>query len=1311
MGKRVKDEEFDFSDIVDEDFDFSDIDDEEFEFSDIKEEPTDGVWGAVGGVIGAVSGPAKTIYDFGRTVYSGIVDTVPQTIAQANEVRQSSMYSQTLKDYITNNKSFEFQKYVREREPEYKGFGGLFAAFKGVDAYVDKYGKEFLESKGLGQKIEQFEGNLPEVTKRRQDLEAYVQTQKQESTDKLRGVVQDYRDIGSVSDFGSYIGGMAGQAAYQIPLSVASRGTSSFVMEAATVYDKQLDNIAQEYGISREEVIERNLDTPAAGQGFAILAAGLDAASAGNVVSAFRRQGGTLLKKFLTQQIEGVTEATQGVLEDLGAGGKLAENLTEEGVATRANEYFGGVIGGSFNFFGKSNQKKLADKAINEVGDTGDPSLNAQIDADAALTPQEEEVIKTKQAEKNLEELKIQEEKLTREKEKLEDQKKKLNEAEEQTDEKKAKGEEIEQRLNEIDAAENNETNTAEEAENKDLKSAQFEAENNQRVRELEDQIRNIQPDQDISDLVSQLNEARQQRDNARIAFEESNKKTPKPEKTIKLTASEAIKAQFEAVTKGMKRGVKLGVDETNKLIDKVRTTLKEHNLTDKQRDAILTKVRNTDVAAFGTSKRSVSALNQFIDNVVKDADYADKVNEAKGLNKNMRKLAKNKKNLQPYRTLAKLFSSINPEDAFINQHLKHARNIVSALSNPATGKYSSTDISDIEEYATNLRNQIEEGQTEVEEQESTTDKKGEKLKELQAVANSSLERLNEKDTSEFDEGERGVINSIKKIDVSRLTPDQLTTLIRVADNIADNDSLVEAPRVDAISYAQEALTKIKNLFSGKRKFGVGWYGRTMYNNSRVFDAIALDTNIGYKLKMLLGSQDLYAAGSRVEKYMINKTKELAKVVSAANGGFFDFNQKNNVLHINNRVKTSVYALLIRRPVGAGNEHIPQIKANIEQTIAVYEQVGEDVKAAAWREAYDKIKNIETVEDAMAQFKSTEPKLFKVWKFISDTFKNDVNEKLKETTENVHNASYIEEENYTTTRIRQIINRKGWKENFVEGAENAITTKQAGKVKARQSKTSLASTRKMSDGQAYSDDFIGDQLRALRDSMYDVEASPIKMKVGEVLYSKEFEDTVGFENAQLIRNQTEKGDLVQREMGGVPTDDFISFLSALSQYAKNIGAASKLGSTIGQVLKQVPPVVIKSFNSHLVGGSLGLFTRALKLKITPNIQKLLDNSQIGTAGYRLGGIERGDSISFNLAPSAQSQIARVMQKSYNGTDTFVRKSLASLTAADAAAKRRIGLSYYLKKLRDLEKLKLILKKSINFKMTLRGKRLLLTWNI
>src|SRR5690606_33346534 len=98
------------------------------------------------------------------------------------------------------------------------------------------------------------------------------------------------------SSFASYLGNLVGQAAYQIPLSAGTRGASSYIMESATVYDGQLDRLAEQHGISREEVIKRVLDNPAAGQAYAVAAADLDAASTSNLVSAIRKGSASAMK-------------------------------------------------------------------------------------------------------------------------------------------------------------------------------------------------------------------------------------------------------------------------------------------------------------------------------------------------------------------------------------------------------------------------------------------------------------------------------------------------------------------------------------------------------------------------------------------------------------------------------------------------------------------------------------------------------------------------------------------------------------------------------------------------------------------------------------------------------------------------------------------------------------------------------------------------------------------------------------------------------------------------------------------------------
>lgn len=1241
MGKRSKDEVFDFSDIVDEEeFDFSDVTDpDEYDFSDVVDKP--GEYDALGQAIESQAPILKPVYDLGRTIYSGLTDQAPQAVAQTLEVAKSSINPANINEYIRNKKSVDFQRYVKDKDPKYKGISGFFTAFD-IDEAIPKYGKQFLEDEGLGAVIPEMEKNLPKVIERRKNLEEYVSLQKEEASEKLGGVVQDFRDINNVSDFGSYIGNLVGQAAYQIPLSAATRGGSSYIMEAATIYDKQLDRLAQENGISREEVIERNLDNPAAGQAYAIVASTLDAASAGNLIGAFRKSGGSLLKKWMVNAVpESVTEATQGVLEDVGSGGSVGEALSGEGLAARVNELAGGLVGGSvFSFVGKGDQKKAADQAINQVADTGNASLNAIIDAEAALTPEEEKIVKTNIAEEKLEEAVEIEEKLVKEKEQ---------------EEKKEAAEKKEPKPKEV--------------------TAEFEAETSKAVREIEDQIRNIQPDQDITELVTKLNEAKQERDNARIAFEK--KKQSREEKTVHLTPSQAIKAQFESVTKGLKKGVKIGVEETNKLIDKARTALKEFNLSDKQRDAILTKVKNTDINAFGTSKRSVSALNQFIDNVSKDAEYAEKVNEVKTINKKLRKLSKVKNpNLQNNKSLAKAFVTIDPEDTFINHHLVQAKNILASMTSPKQGeKYQRLNESEVQSYILKLQEQVVEAQTK-EDQEISEDESEEKPDVLKAKVRSSIKELEGKDLTDFDDSEKATIKALKSLDPERLDEKQLIHAIRVVDNIIENDSFINATPIEALIEAQNALDEIKPLLKGKQLGNPSnFYGRLTNSVSRAWDELIGNSTLAAKVKMVLGVQGLTNAGSRTENRTVGKTREVADIIK-------NFNKKTgkNALDVRERTKVTVYGLLIRHPENSDPDaHLPQMKANIEQTIEEWKIYGELERATAWQEAYDQVKDLSTAAEIESVWGKLNPEHKKLFDYFPKMF-SELTEQHKGITEQAYNKPYIKETNYNTFDTKNINGKTA--ESFIDKTKNALTGVQRGSLKAQQSTTSLKATRKLSAGSVYSDDFFVNQLKAYSETLYDIESAKVKSKLYNVVNNPEFKEIFGRENAEFLTDQLLKTDMINQGLGGLPSDEFLQALNALVDVGRNLGAAYALGSTIGQVLKQTFPVILKGINVLASTGSLHLLPKVMRFR-SPNVKKLHDQYSIGTAGLRLGGIERGNTISFNLSASAKKKAVRGLEKMFNFTTTNTHKALAFLTTSDRLVKQAFWNAYYLKRLSEL----------------------------
>lgn len=649
--------------------------------------------------------------DFAKSAYSTIVDATPQAAAQTLEVAKTAINPTNVDEYIRNKKPIDFQRYVRENDPEFQGFSGFIKPFE-IDQFIPKYGKLFMEAQGLGEDISRMEKNLPKVVERRQQLEAYVGQQKKEAAEKLEGVIQDYRDINSVGDFGSFIGSMAGQAAAQIPLSVATRGGSSVVMELATVYDKQLDRLAQEHGISREEVIERNLDNPAKGIEYAMAAAGLDKVSAGNLIGAMRKGGGSLLKKWiLNPGSESLTEATQGVLEDVGSGGTVKQAVTGEGLSTRLNELAGGFIGGSvFNFSGLQREKKIADQAINEAGNTGNASINSVIDANAALTPEEQEILKTRKAEKSLEVIKSQEEKLSKQAEKAaqevateqeltspnidkilsnaEQQPSNLTEQtevendpivpfslEDQAGQTAVKAESTDDLTSKNSATQPIETRTENQfnqvkEEVREEQSPEYK-EAVAKVASLQKKLSELSIEEDSDILYKELQEAKQAaRSIAPVKAVGSGKKTDiqkkiedttgvtKPEKTVKMTPNEAIKQQVQTFYRGMGKGVRKGQDATNDLITKVQEATKDSPLQPKQISSILTKIKKTNLSAPG----SISKLNSYIDKVSQDADYADKVSKAITSQKQIRSKLSDRLSFREKETI-KRFLKIKPQD------------------------------------------------------------------------------------------------------------------------------------------------------------------------------------------------------------------------------------------------------------------------------------------------------------------------------------------------------------------------------------------------------------------------------------------------------------------------------------------------------------------------------------------------------------------------------------------------------------------------------------------------------------------------
>ncbi|HTJ52630.1 MAG TPA: hypothetical protein VL443_24410 [Cyclobacteriaceae bacterium] len=192
-------------------------------------------------------------------------------------------------------------------------------------------------------------------------FEKNIEEQNIEAGSKLKGVIQDLKEVNGAGDFLSFAGNMIGQAVYRAPTSIVGGPTGSIISESAAIYDRQLDLIAENESqkegrpVTRAEVVERGLDKPAEGQALAVLAGSLDALSEFNLIGMFKKAAGKQLTQSMAKQFakgfvrgaapEVATEVAQGELEEFAASKGAGVEYHPDGwrMATSA---VGALIGG-----------------------------------------------------------------------------------------------------------------------------------------------------------------------------------------------------------------------------------------------------------------------------------------------------------------------------------------------------------------------------------------------------------------------------------------------------------------------------------------------------------------------------------------------------------------------------------------------------------------------------------------------------------------------------------------------------------------------------------------------------------------------------------------------------------------------------------------------------------------------------------------------------------------------------------------------------------------------------------------------------
>lgn len=916
-------------------------------------------------------------------------------------------------------------------------------------------------------------------------------------------------------------------------------------------------------------------------------------------------------------------------------------------------------------------ERKLAetqiDKAL-EQSSTGDPEIDAQIDSEAAITPKEKEFVESKVIDEAVEEEQADIDQAISE---IEKDAKEVAKAETEAKKPKPKeGEKAKPKPVEPDLKASAQRKL--EYAQQDMNNAETEEEKRAARKSLAIARQALAQ---IAGTEGKPKAAPKTGIQKQIEEVTGVKKKPQepvvikdPMKAFQQDLIREDKIAREAMTKGVRKGQRM----TNEnLIKKAQEAMKENQYSQKQISTILTKIRNTNLFTPG----SYSKLNDFITKVTKDADYANRLDEAKEINRQIRKRLKNKSipvNLKP---VAQTFTRIPVDETMLGTHLEWGQKILQGLNPDVTdlnkgpvtfntqeaSDYVDKVISDLEEYA--VKSEPSEGTADPEE----------RLKELRNAAKFSIVGLKLHDISSYDAREKAVVKSITDLDLNTLNDEQLKRIVRVADNIVENDDLSSAGSIDAIVTAKRNLKNLLDKYGDIKKKDIKSIGKIFGNVSQQHGRIFGDSDIASTMQNLTGQSDMWAGGSQAENLDVKMREKTEDKLAEIKKKY-----KTDVSTTENGAILRVFSELYKNY--GDDSHIELVKKNIEKSISEFERNKDyKVEAEALKKAYSEFSSVQSSADAEAIMQK-HPGLMEAWKFFNETFNNETLEPLSKITTELYNKPFRSANNYTHTA--QVRVNRGTKRGEELVDENF--TKPT--IKPQMANTAKTATRRLNYGSAYSLDWVQDQLRGYRESIYDVKTSRAKALVSEVLGSPEFEQLVGGpKNADLIEKMLISGEAIQRGLGRRNANDAVKLLNETTSMLRNIGSVRALGSYF-QIPKQYFSVMSRAALNHLGTGSIDHFIKgATSVNLyqpSAEMKALWDQYPIGVRGKRLGGTDRGEAIAREFASQAGKSIVKGFEKANKKMGKFSEVALKGLVGTDVFAARSTWNGYYLQKLAE-----------------------------
>lgn len=501
---------------------------------------------------------------------------------------------------------------------------------------------------------------------------------------------------------------------------------------------------------------------------------------------------------------------------------------------------------------------------------------------------------------------------------------------------------------------------------------------------------------------------------------------------TVTIKVNDALKSQWQVVANAMTKGVRKGKTLVAEQLKKVQEASKQSGMSLKQISAILTKVRNYNPFS-GDSGANLSA---YIDKVAVDSEYANKVDQARNLQRDIRGNQKNRKKLTvPEQKVFKAFAFLDPtgENVDIDRHLDYAQKLSSVVKPMKSGaKFTPAPLEEINAYtldhisqmyksevggtatvvdqmineikqnrterALRLRLQNESGEEFTEEMNAMLDndligdrlekstKKNEAERQLKTLAETTKKDLPKETPEIIDlDGEtysqeiaNEIYSDIQNIDLTLLNPEQLKAYIKAASKIATNGDYGGASQISVLAKSQQDF---KILLDKAKKFNLIKIGKAQKKfsslatlNEAIF-GLSEDASVFQLYMGMTGVSDSGDTANQAEARMMEKLEALQKSHPKAftNDSLF---------------RRGVYKTLVE--YNKGDDHNAALVSNkelIERDIITYHARGDHDTASILEKLYKPFKNFTKMTEVKNEMEKLDPQGLEVYNEITSIYK------------------------------------------------------------------------------------------------------------------------------------------------------------------------------------------------------------------------------------------------------------------------------------------------------------------------------------